>query len=211
MKRYPFSGKIICGQCGSKFKRRTHTNGKPYIAWCCATHITDKQKCSMKFITDAAIEYAFVTMMNKLIFGHKTVLRPLLLALRGLNSEESLISIQDLDKKLEENMEQQNVLVNRMTKGYLDCPVYKKSNNNLLQEAERLKRQKDSINRLLQNGNQHLSDVSELLQYATKASMLTRLEEDVFTRFVERVVVYSRTEIWFELKCGLTLKERLVI
>lgn len=164
----------------------------------------------MKFITDAAIEYAFVTMMNKLIFGHKTVLRPLLLALRGLNSEESLISIQDLDKKLEENTEQQNVLVNLMTKGYLERAVYKKSNNNLLQEADRLKRQKDSINRLLQNGNQHLSEVSELLQYATKATMLTRLEEEVFTRFVDRVVVYSRSQIGFQLKCGLTLKERLV-
>lgn len=164
----------------------------------------------MKFITGSAIEYAFGTMMNKLIYGHKTVLRPLLFALRGLNSEESLISIQELDKKLEENMEQQNVLVNLMTKGYLDRAVYKKSNNNLLQEAERLKRQKESINRLLESGNQHLSEVSELLQYATKATMLTRFQEEVFTRFVERVVVYSRSEIGFELKCGLILKERLV-
>ena len=210
VKRYPFSGKIICGQCGGTFKRRIHTNGKSYIAWCCATHITDIQKCSMKFITDSGIEYAFVTMMNKLIYGHKTVLRPLLFALRGLNSEESLISIQELDKKLEENTEQQNVLLNLMTKGYLDRAVYKKSNNNLLQEAERLKRQKESINRLLESGNQHLSEVSELLQYVTKAAMLTRLQEEVFIRFVERVVVYSRSEIGFELKCGLTLKERLV-
>lgn len=80
----------------------------------------------------------------------------------------------------------------------------------MLQEAERIKRQKDSINRLLESGNQHLSEVSELLQYATKASMLTRLDGEVFTRFVERVVVYSRSEIEFEMKCGLTLKERLV-
>jgi len=48
------------------------------------------------------------------------------------------------------------------------------------------------------------------LQYATKAAMLTRLDEEVFTRFVERVVVYSRSDVGFELKCGLTLKERLV-
>ena len=33
---------------------------------------------------------------------------------------------------------------------------------------------------------------------------------DVFKRFVEQVTVYSRTEIGFELKCGITLKERLV-
>jgi site-specific DNA recombinase len=49
-----------------------------------------------------------------------------------------------------------------------------------------------------------------LLQYATKASMLKGFDGELFARFVERVLVYSRTEIGFELKCGITLKERLV-
>lgn len=85
-----------------------------------------------------------------------------------------------------------------------------KSNNNLLQEADRLQRQKDSINHLLQSGNEHLSEVSALLQYATKATMLKRFDEAVFNNFVNRIIVYSRTEIGFEMKCGITLKERLV-
>jgi len=209
-KRYPFSGKIICGQCGDTFKRRTHSSGRKYIAWCCSTHIESIEKCSMKYIPDSDFEYAFITMMNKLIFSHQFVLKPLLIGLRGVNTDDSLISIQDIDKKLEENAEQQNVLVNLMAKGYLDRPVYKKSSNNLLQEADRLQRQKESINRLLQNGNQHLSEVSALLQYATKATMVKRFDEDVFKTFVNRIIVYSRTEIGFELKCGITLKERLV-
>jgi len=163
----------------------------------------------MKYIPDSSFEFTFVTMMNKLIFGHQTVLKPLLVSLRGINSNDSLASIQELDKKLEENAEQQKVLVNLMAKGYLDRAVYKKSNNNLLLEAERLQRQKESINRLLHSGNQHLSEVSALLQYATKASMLTSFDGGIFERFVERVIVYSRTEIGFELKCGITLKERV--
>jgi len=209
LNRYPLSGKIICGQCGGTFKRRVHSSGRKYIAWCCSTHIADIKKCSMKYIPDSSFEFTFVTMMNKLIFGHQIVLRPLLVSLRGMNSDDSLASIQELDKKLEENAEQQNVLVNLMAKGYLDRAVYKKSNNNLLLEAERLQRQKESINRLLHSGNQHLSEVSALLQYATKATMLTSFDGDIFKRFVERVIVYSRTEIGFELKCGITLKERV--
>ncbi|MDP3058693.1 MAG: recombinase family protein, partial [bacterium] len=137
-------------------------------------------------------------------------LKPLLIGLRGVNADDTLVSIQDIDKKLQENAEQQNVLVNLMTKGYLDRAVYKKSSNNLHQEADRLQRQKESINRLLQSGNQHLSEVSALLQYATKATMLKRFDGDVFKQFVKRIIVYSRTEIGFELQCGITLKERLV-
>ena len=45
-KRYVFSSKIICGECNNTFKRRTHTskNGD-YIAWCCTTHLENKDDC----------------------------------------------------------------------------------------------------------------------------------------------------------------------
>lgn len=209
--RYPFSGNIICGRCGGTFKRRTHASGKHKIAWCCFTHISDIEKCSMKYIPESAFEYAFVTMMNKLIFGNQTVLRPLLISLRGINSDESLESIRALDKKLEENAEQQKVLVGLMTKKYLEPAVYNKSNNELLREAERIQRQKESISRLINCDNRNLTEISELLQFTTKAEMLKGFDGELFTRFVERIHVYSREEIGFELKCGITLKERPVI
>ncbi len=165
----------------------------------------------MKYIPESAFEYAFVTMMNKLIFGNQTVLRPLLISLRGVNSDESLESIRALDKKLEENAEQQKVLVGLMTKKYLEPAVYNKSNNELLREAERIQRQKESISRLINCDNRNLTEISELLQFTTKAEMLKGFDGELFTRFVERIHVYSREEIGFELKCGITLKERPVI
>lgn len=164
----------------------------------------------MKYIPEPDFEYAFVTMMNKLIYGNQTVLRPLLVSLRGMNSGDSLASIQELDKKLGENAEQRKVLVGLMTKGYLEPAVYNKGNNELLQEAERLQRQKESLIRFLNSDTQSLNEVSTLLQYATKAAMLNGFDGDIFKRFVNRIIVYSRTEIGFELKCGITLKEKLV-
>lgn len=71
----------------------------------------------MKYIPDPYFEYAFVAMMNKLIFGHQAVLKPLLVNLRGMNSDNSLVSIRELDKKLEEYAQQRKVLVGLMTKG----------------------------------------------------------------------------------------------
>ena len=164
----------------------------------------------MKYIPESDFEYAFVTMVNKLIFGHQTVLRPILMGLRGINSEDSVAKLHTLDKKLEENAEQRKVLVTLQTRGYLEPAVYNKGNNELLQEAERIQRQKESISRFINSDNINLHEVSELLQYATKAAMLKGFDGELFTRFVERILVYSRTEIGFELKCGITLKERLV-
>lgn len=208
--RYPFSGKIICGSCGGTFKRQTHTNSRYKYAWCCTTHITDKDKCSIQYITDAAFKSAFVTMMNKLIFGHKEILRPLLEDIRGRNSDDTLLSIRTLDEKLEENAEQRKVLIGLMTKGYLERPVYAKSNNELLQEAERLQYRKTSLLRFLSSDQLHVSEVSELLLFASKADMLTAFDAVLFARFIDRIIVYSRREIGFELKCGITLRERIV-
>lgn len=99
---------------------------------------------------------------------------------------------------------------NLMTKKYLEPAVYKKSKNELLQEAERIRRQKESVTKFLNSDFKNLSEVGALLQYTSRASMLKEFDGELFTRFVERILVYSRTEIGFELKCGITLKERLV-
>lgn len=95
--KYPFSGIIICGECGNKFKRQTQSSG---IAWSCTTHLYDKNACSMLFIKDEAIKAAFVTMMNKLIFGCKQVLVPYYEALRLADTDESLQGILDLKNEL---------------------------------------------------------------------------------------------------------------
>ena len=207
--RYSFSGLIICAQCGSTFKRRTHGISRKYIAWCCATHLKEIEKCSMKFVPEADVEVAFVAMMNKLVFGHKAVLKPLTESLRRTSSDAGQARIRKIDQELEENEQQQKVLVGLRAKGYLDPAVYSKGINELLADAKRLQRQKETLIRFLSNGNQHLQEVSELLHYAARAEMSTHFDGDTFTRFVNRIHVYSRSEIGFELKCGLTLNESL--
>ncbi|MCD8353390.1 MAG: recombinase family protein [Clostridiales bacterium] len=59
-KRYAFSGRILCGECGGVLKRRIHScEDGPYVAWCCSTHLKDKTECSMKFIRGDDLERAF--------------------------------------------------------------------------------------------------------------------------------------------------------
>jgi hypothetical protein len=149
-------------------------------------------------------------MVNKLIFGHKFILKPLFDSLSGVNSEDSLVRIQKIDKKIEENGEQQKVLIGLMTKGYLDPAVYNKGNNELLHELKRLQQQKESLMRLLSSDDETQKYVNELLRFTTTSPMLLEFNSDVFDKFVDQIIVFSRDEIGFELKCGITLKERLV-
>ena len=88
--------------------------------------------------------------------------------------------------------------------------MYQKGNNELLQEAEQWLHQKDSLVDFLNDDNKTVHETRELLQYTCKAKMLTGFDEAVFQQFVEQILVYSRTNIGFKLKCGITLRERLV-
>jgi hypothetical protein len=63
--RYPFSGKIVCGACGGTFKRRVHSSGHVSVAWCCATHLREVEKCPMKFVPETQLAAAFLTAMNR--------------------------------------------------------------------------------------------------------------------------------------------------
>lgn len=187
----------------------TH-NGKHYIAWCCSKHISNITECSMQFIRDEDIKTAFVTMMNKLIFGQKFILRPLFHGLRNQNNAASFRRIEELETKIENNMEQSQVLTGLMAKGYLEPALFNKEKNALEAERERLLAEKDQLTRSVNGNFAKVDEVDRLLKFATKSKMLTAYEDELFENYVEKIIVFSREKVGFELKCGITLKERLV-
>ena len=55
-----------------------------------------------------------------------------------------------------------------------------------------------------------VEELQRLLRFTSKGTMLTEFDDAIFLSFVERITVLSRKEVAFELKCGLSLRERLV-
>lgn len=209
--RYGFSGKIRCGECGGVFKRRMHY--KPsgnYVAWCCTHHIDDKDSCSMKYITDDGVKTAFLTMMNKLIFAHQIVLKPLLRSLQGYDDKDRLLQIQEYEIKLEKNMEQRQVLTSLMASGLLEPALFNRENNMLIQEEQHLQEEKNKVINSVSGSHTKVDALQKLIKAVSAKEMLTEYDDEVFLAHVDHIIVVSRDEIVFVMKCGLKLKERLV-
>lgn len=202
--KYPFSGIIICGECGGKFKRQTQSGG---ITWACSTHLYNKDACSMMFIKDEAIKAAFVTMMNKLIFGCKQVLAPYYDALRLADTDESLQGILDLKNELQRNSDRKNDLRKLRVKGFLDAAMYNQELRRVEMESEEIRTKMKCIDRAGENGD--IKETKKLLHFAESAEMLTEFSDELFTEYVDSIFVYTRTCIGFRLRCGLTLKEEV--
>lgn len=207
--RYVFSGKIICGECGGTFKRRIHNcTGYKYAAWCCNTHIEDKSKCHMLFVKDEALKLAFITMMNKLIFSHRMILKPYLEAIKNVSTDDSLRRIQQIQTLLAQNSEKRETLTKLMTQGIIDPVLYSRETNELLSQADTFRDEIETLKNAVSGDVTKVTETTALIHFAEKSAMLHEFDDDLFERFVKRIIVHSRDDIRFELKCGLTLRER---
>lgn len=208
--RYAFSGNIICGECGATFRRRIHTcKGHKYAAWLCNTHLTDVNVCSMLYIRNDDLEHAFLTMMNKLIFSRKVLLAPLLEQLKNTNEDDGIRRIRELERQLLQISEQRQTLQRLMAQDYLDQIIFTQQKNELMMQTEACKTEIE----MLQNNSGQVStrivELQKLLHFTEHADMLQAFEEELFTEYADRIIVYSREEVGFELKCGLILRERM--
>ena len=210
--RYSFSGILKCGECGGTFKRRIQTKNKneKYVAWACTTHLKDKHSCSMKFIKDEQIKLAFITMMNKLVFSHQILLKPLLADVRSTTYTVDNTQIVVLDDELEKLKQQQDNLVQFVANGYIDRPTFVKEQNQLTKQMDDLENKRKMLTGSISKGFDNLESLEELVKFTKQDQMLTSFEDTHFVIFVDEVVILSRTELVFKLKCGLKLKERLV-
>ena len=163
----------------------------------------------MKYIRDDTVKAAFVTMINKLIFAHSIVLKPYVETLQNGCTNAPMRRIQQIQTLLLENAEQRETLTKLMAQGYIDQILYNEENNTLLSQADRYRQEMDTLSKAIGGDGAHVTAAKELLRYVEKAAMLTDFDEALFENTVTRIKVLSREEVAFELKCGLTLKERM--
>ncbi len=209
-KRYAFSEKLICGECGNTFRRRIH-KGKynSYVAWVCNTHLSDTNRCSMLFVRDDALKLAFVTMLNKLIFSYRLLLKPYLAAMQSNTADEALLRIQYLENQLDQNAEQRSTLHKLMAQGYIDQILYTQECNELLLQARDFRSEIEALNNTVAGDTTKVYETERLINYCKRGEMLTDFNESLFELFVDHILIYSRQKIGFILRCGLTFEEMI--
>ena len=206
LNRYAFSGKVICGECGGKFKRVKLAR---YFGYSCNTHVNDKEACSMRTVPEEPIKGAFMTMMNKLTFGRGRVLVPFSEMLKSCQSTETLTRINDLDVQLEKNMERRQQITQFFAKGLLDPTVYAEENDALSDEDARMNAEKNALSIQVSGSREQQEALSKLLKYTAKGLMITEFDPELFTEHVDHIVIYGRMEIGFAMKCGPIFRERI--
>ena len=169
----------------------------------------DKDKCHMLFVKDDDLKQAFITMMNKLVYAHRIILKPYVDALKNTSSDDSLRRIQEIQTLLAHNTEKRETLTKLMTQGIIDPILFNKETNELLSQADSFRDEINALKNAVSGDVTKIDEAAALLRFTGKGGILQEFDDDLFQEYVNRIIVRSRNEVCFELKCGLTLRERM--
>ena len=107
-------------------------------------------------------------------------------------------------------MEERNTLITLMAKGFLEPALFNQERNVLDSEMKNLSTEKTNLVSNSASGVLRANEIKDLINYVSADNFNGDYTEELFEEFVVNIIVNSRDELTFNLKCGLSLKEKVV-
>ena len=212
--KYPFSGRIICGDCGSTFRRRTwnSTNSSKKIVWQCKTYIQKgKDVCTAKSVDEIVLQKAFVDVFNRLKDDNEGFVETLSKNIEKIISKRAgntdLIGIEN---KIEASKEELKGLIKLQTKGQMDEEVYNEEYVRISGELQKLRQDKSKIETGNVSIEQYKERVDEIIKVIKEQEgLLTEFDDKIFNALIDRIEVLESTHFVFILRNGMRVEEKI--
>ena len=101
--------------------------------------------------------------------------------------------------------------MNLMSSGYIEPDIYHAERNELLQEADLLNREKQQLTQSISGDLTHLREAEKLQRFLARRTKIAEYDDELFLEYVENIMVQDRVTFTFNIKCGLSLTERVVL
>lgn len=212
--KYPFSGKVFCGDCGNVYRRRQWNSNNPSMkfVWQCKTYIQKgKNACAAKAVDEEVLEDAFIRVFNQLYENRQGFIKTL-----TENIEKVLLQkpsdkvIEALDDKIEQLKTELKRLIRFQTNNGMDDEVYREEYKRVSGELEEHRNKRlEYDNRSILNDSlkSRIDDIIEIVNGRQEA--LQEFDEGIFNALVEKIEVISSTHFVFELKSGARVEDKI--
>lgn len=203
----PLTRKIVCGSCGTLFKR-TGSGSKLY--WVCRNHYRNKDNCPVTRIPEDEIKAAFLRLYHKLRLHGEGILTQMLSDLQAIREQRMLWSmdIVELNKQICDLTDQNRTLADMQKLGLVDPDIFISQSNELARQLQAAKQKKE---RLLSDRDDDTFSQTKLLLEALEAmpEFLPDFDGEVFGDLVEKITAESNERLRFRLRNGLELTEHI--
>ena len=206
--KYPFSLKIICGHCGSTFKRRV-TNDKAY--WVCRNHDLAKDNCPVGRVPEPVLEQAFLRLHHKLCTHRRDILSPMLEQLQALQKRSAFGQnrMAEIDNEIL-SLGRQTMILHRLHgAGHMEAAHYYEQSQSINAQVNTLRRER----RHLLEGNPEdvlIDQTAHLLELIKENhQQQDSFDSELFSSMVQRITVTGSGQARFVLINSLEVTETL--
>ena len=203
--RDPLTLKIICGACGTPF-RRTVCKGKVY--WVCREHFKSKDNCPTRQIAEAEIHAAFLRVYHKLRLHGEPILKQLITNLQSIREQRMLwsVDIVELNKRIADISDQDRMLADMNKCGLVDPDIFISQSNELARQLRAAKQEKERL--MADADDDTIPNTQELMEtLEVLPEFLPDFDGEIFTDLVDRITAEEDGTLRFRLKNGLELTE----
>ncbi|MBZ9633332.1 recombinase family protein [Clostridium sp. FP1] len=205
-----FSGKIVCGECGSFYGSKVWHSTSIYrrVVWQCNAKFKNDKKCSTPHMYEDKIKQAFIEAFNSLLENKEEILQ----------GYESIIQVLTDTSKLDrESVKLQSEIdvvagllqkcVEENAHSALDQAEYEERYKALAERYEDIKKGLEGINeKRLERSAKHESIVAFIKEIEQREGLVTEFDEELWNATIEKVLVHSEEKITFTFKDGMELE-----
>ena len=204
---HPLTGKIVCGCCGSTFRRKEY---RGEIRWACMGHERSGKDCPITPITGKTIYEAFCRLYYKLKHQSLPILEQMLETLQTIRDRRLLWSedIVSLNKKISELSSQNQTLAFLKQNGLVDPDIFISKSNELTRQLRQAKLDKEEL--MDAEGDTTAQRTRELIALLEDGpDFLDRPDAELMGELVEKIIIESNDTLRFRLHNGLELRESI--
>ncbi|WP_278244342.1 zinc ribbon domain-containing protein [Caloramator australicus] len=208
-----FSGKIICGDCGSFYGRKVwHSNDKyRKIIWQCNSKYKNDKKCKTPFINEEDLKKAFVEVFNGVINNKKEILKGYEEVIKELICTKDLDDkICEFEKKAKEILEEINRCIRDNATKAQDQEEYMTRYNALVERYESVRNEIESIEnerfeRLVKKDR--MEEFMKVLR--GRDGLVDEFDGELWNMVVEAVKVYADGKMVYVFKDGMEVEVKV--
>ena len=210
--KYALSERLVCGECGTLYRRCTWTQkGVKRIVWRCVSRLDyGKKYChSSPTLDEAPLQQAILAAISTMMASKETLIRQITGSLKAevIPFPGGGLSLGDIDRRLAELEAQFQKLLKQAAN---DPAAYSGQFKEILDEQTFMKEKRTAILAESKHNaeiNQRIMDAAELLDRDT--FNITEWDESIIRQMVDTVKVMSKNEIIVTLKGGAEINQRL--
>ena len=200
----PFSGKIVCGECGNCYGSKVWHSTDKYrrVIWQCNKKFKNSEKCKTPHLTEKQIKQSFIKAFNDLINNKEEVINDCEKTILDLTSSNKLEnSISKLQDEIDVVVGLMRRLIYENSRKAINQDEYNNKYNSYTEKYEKLRNELSKLEDKQQDFKARRDKIKLFINNLRNLNeVISDFDEKLWYVLVEKVTVYEDGNMEFKFK-----------